>query len=64
MGDGRQLAAALALGADGVNLGTRFCVTKESNWPQSFKEAAVRESGRVVDAFCAALAWLNIPRVW
>lgn len=42
VGDGRQLAAALALGADGVNLGTRFCVTKESNWPSSFKEAAVR----------------------
>jgi NADH:quinone reductase (non-electrogenic) len=42
--DGKQLAAALALGAAGVNLGTRFCVTKEGNWPQSFKERAVKAS--------------------
>lgn len=30
IGDGRGLAAALALGADGVNMGTRFCATKEA----------------------------------
>lgn len=29
-GDGRGLAAALALGADGVNMGTRFCATVEA----------------------------------
>ena len=29
-GDGRGLIAALALGADGVNMGTRFCATKEA----------------------------------
>jgi len=39
--DGRQLAAALALGADGVNLGTRFCATVECNWPHSFKQKMV-----------------------
>ena len=39
--NGRQLAAALALGAAGVNCGTAFCCTKEGNWPQSFKERAV-----------------------
>lgn len=38
---GRQIAAALALGADGVNLGTVICVTKESNWPNQFKTAMV-----------------------
>lgn len=38
---GRQLAAALALGADGVNLGTVICVTQESNWPERFKTAMV-----------------------
>jgi len=38
VGDGKQLVAALALGAEGVNIGTKLCVTKESNWPQSFKE--------------------------
>lgn len=38
---GRQLAAALALGADGVNCGTRFCATVECNWPESFKRRMV-----------------------
>mmetsp|Transcript_77876 Transcript_77876/g.147056 ORF Transcript_77876/g.147056 Transcript_77876/m.147056 type:complete len:353 (+) Transcript_77876:73-1131(+) len=38
---GRQLAAALALGADGVNLGTVLCVTQESNWPEAFKKSMV-----------------------
>jgi len=37
VGDGKQIAAALALGADGVNCGTRFCATMECNWPASFK---------------------------
>ena len=41
--NGRQLAAALALGAEGVNCGTRFCASAEGNWPDSFKR-------RVVDA--------------
>ncbi|MEP6867394.1 MAG: nitronate monooxygenase family protein [Novosphingobium sp.] len=29
-GDGRGLVAALALGAEGVNMGTRFCATQEA----------------------------------
>jgi NADH:quinone reductase (non-electrogenic) len=29
-GDGRGLAAALSLGADGINMGTRFCATVEA----------------------------------
>jgi NAD(P)H-dependent flavin oxidoreductase YrpB (nitropropane dioxygenase family) len=29
-GDGRGLVAALALGAEGINMGTRFCATKEA----------------------------------
>lgn len=32
------MAAALALGADGVNCGTRFCATQECSWPPSFKQ--------------------------
>ncbi|HVX18249.1 MAG TPA: nitronate monooxygenase family protein [Acidimicrobiales bacterium] len=28
--DGRGLAAALSLGADGINMGTRFCATREA----------------------------------
>jgi NAD(P)H-dependent flavin oxidoreductase YrpB (nitropropane dioxygenase family) len=42
IGDGKQLAACLALGADGVNMGTRFCATKECNWPQSYKDAMIQ----------------------
>ena len=38
VGTGTQLAAALALGADGVNCGTLFCATQECNWPESFKQ--------------------------
>ncbi|KAJ3136661.1 hypothetical protein HDU89_002271 [Geranomyces variabilis] len=40
-GDGRGLAAALALGAEGVNMGTRFMCTKEAPIHQSVKEAIV-----------------------
>mmetsp|Transcript_29740 Transcript_29740/g.69908 ORF Transcript_29740/g.69908 Transcript_29740/m.69908 type:complete len:333 (-) Transcript_29740:39-1037(-) len=42
--DGKQLAAALALGAEGVNLGTRICATKECNWPESFKQRMLQAS--------------------
>ncbi len=34
---GQQMAAALALGADGVQVGTRFALTQESAAPQAFK---------------------------
>jgi nitronate monooxygenase len=40
-GDGRGLAAALALGADGVNMGTRFMATAEAPIHHSIKEAIV-----------------------
>lgn len=39
--DGRGLAAALALGADGINMGTRFMCTVESPIHQHIKEAIV-----------------------
>jgi NADH:quinone reductase (non-electrogenic) len=44
--DGRGMAAALALGADGVNMGTRFCATVEAPIHRSIKEALVRASER------------------
>jgi nitronate monooxygenase len=40
-GDGRGLVAALALGADGINMGTRFCATVEAPIHQSIKQAMV-----------------------
>lgn len=39
--DGRGLAAALALGADGINMGTRFMVTEEAPIHQNIKEQIV-----------------------
>jgi nitronate monooxygenase len=43
--DGRGLAAALALGAAGVSMGTRFTATAESLWDQKMKEKAVASGG-------------------
>jgi NAD(P)H-dependent flavin oxidoreductase YrpB (nitropropane dioxygenase family) len=37
--DGRGLAAALAYGAAGVGMGTRFLLTRESTVPQAVKDA-------------------------
>lgn len=48
-GDGRGLAAALALGADGVNMGTRFTATVEAPIHQSFKDAMVAADERGTD---------------
>ena len=45
-GDGRGLAAALALGADGINMGTRFCVTKEAPIHENFKRQMVENDER------------------
>ncbi|MBU0740818.1 nitronate monooxygenase [bacterium] len=38
---GEQMAAALALGADGVQIGSRFAVTVESSGHEAFKRAVV-----------------------
>lgn len=38
-GDGRGLVAALALGAEGINMGTRFCATKEAPVHDAVKQA-------------------------
>ncbi|SFP91590.1 2-nitropropane dioxygenase precursor [Variovorax sp. PDC80] len=44
--DGRGMAAALALGAEGVNMGTRFCVTQEAPIHDNIKQALVDASER------------------
>jgi nitronate monooxygenase len=41
MADGRSLVAALALGADGINMGTRFIATKEAPVHDNVKQALV-----------------------
>ncbi len=43
IGDGRQLAAALALGASGIEMGTRFVATQECIAHSSYKAALVDE---------------------
>lgn len=44
IGDGRGLAAALALGADAVNMGTRFMATKEAPVHENLKQKMVDSS--------------------
>ena len=48
-GDARGLVAALALGADGVNMGTRFCATVEAPIHENFKQAMVANDERATD---------------
>ncbi|MET4132863.1 NAD(P)H-dependent flavin oxidoreductase YrpB (nitropropane dioxygenase family) [Porphyrobacter sp. MBR-155] len=45
-GDGRGLAAALSLGADGINMGTRFCATVEAPIHDNVKQAYVNNDER------------------
>ena len=45
-GDGRGLVAALALGAEGVNMGTRFMATQEAPVHPKVKEGLIRASER------------------
>ncbi len=47
--DARGLVAALALGADGVNMGTRFCATREAPIHEKFKQALVDGDERATD---------------
>ncbi|RAK51715.1 nitronate monooxygenase [Phenylobacterium soli] len=48
-GDARGLVAALALGADGINMGTRFMCTVESPIHQKIKEQIVANDERATD---------------
>jgi nitronate monooxygenase len=45
VGDGRGLAAALMLGADGVLVGTRFVACQESEAPDGFRQAIIDADG-------------------
>jgi NADH:quinone reductase (non-electrogenic) len=44
MADGRSLVAALALGAEGINMGTRFIATREAPVHDNVKQAIVAAS--------------------
>jgi NAD(P)H-dependent flavin oxidoreductase YrpB (nitropropane dioxygenase family) len=60
--DGRGLAAALALGADGVLLGTRFMATPEAPIHPNFKQAIVESDGH--DTVLTEIPDLATQRVW
>jgi NAD(P)H-dependent flavin oxidoreductase YrpB (nitropropane dioxygenase family) len=60
--DGRGLAAALALGAEGVLVGTRLLATHESPLHPNFKQAIVRSDGH--DTVLTEIPDLASGRVW
>lgn len=47
--DGRGLVAALALGADGINMGTRFCATVEAPIHDNVKQLIVTNDERATN---------------
>jgi len=49
--DGRGLAAALVLGADGISMGTRFMLTQECEMHEKTKELSMRAT--VEDTICS-----------
>jgi NAD(P)H-dependent flavin oxidoreductase YrpB (nitropropane dioxygenase family) len=57
--DGNGLAAALALGAEGIAMGTRFAVTKESPLPEGLKQKYVEAND--IDAVLSAV-WDGMPQ--
>jgi nitronate monooxygenase len=48
-GDGRGLVAALALGAEGINMGTRFCATVEAPIHDNIKQLIVENDERATN---------------
>lgn len=61
MADGRSLAAALAMGADGINMGTRFIATQEAPVHANVKQAILNATERDTRLIMRALR--NIERV-
>lgn len=49
IGDGRGLVAALALGAEGINMGTRFCATQEAPIHDNVKRFIVNNDERATN---------------
>lgn len=60
--NGRQLAAALTLGASGVNMGVRFMATKEAPIHDNIKQALV--NGTVSDSTLVMRSVKNTERVY
>jgi len=60
--DGQGLAAALSLGAEGINMGTRFMCTVEAPIHQNIKEEIVR--AQETDTELVLRRWKNTSRLY
>lgn len=63
--DGKTLAAALVMGADGAQMGTRFLATQESDFHQIWKQGVVEAGDRgtlVARGFVGPARWIKNPR--
>lgn len=63
--DGRTLAAALVMGADGAQMGTRFLATEESDFAPLWKQAVVETGDRgtlVARGFVGPARWIKNAR--
>ncbi|KAI9729651.1 MAG: hypothetical protein M1818_008454 [Claussenomyces sp. TS43310] len=60
--DGQGLAAALSLGAEGINMGTRFMCTMEAPIHQNIKEEIVR--AQETDTQLVLRRWRNTTRLY
>ena len=63
--DGKTLAAALVLGADGTQMGTRFLATQESDFHPIWKEGVVAAGDRgtlVARGFVGPARWIKTTR--
>ncbi|KAI1336975.1 hypothetical protein F5Y15DRAFT_165945 [Xylariaceae sp. FL0016] len=60
--DGQGLAAALCLGAEGINMGTRFMCTVEAPIHQNIKEAIVK--AQETDTALVMRRWTNTTRLF
>ncbi|MFO7569472.1 MAG: nitronate monooxygenase [Smithellaceae bacterium] len=60
--DGKTLAAALAMGADGAQMGTRFLATQESDFHEIWKQSVVDAGDRgtlVARGFVGPARWIK-----
>ena len=65
VGDGKSLAAALALGCDGVLMGTRFLATQESDFHPIWKQAVLDAGDRctlIARGYVGPARWLRNAR--
>lgn len=62
--DGKTLAAALSMGAAGVQMGTRFLATKESDFAELWKNGVVKAGDRgtlIARGFVGPARWVKTP---